>query len=371
MRVAFLTPALDPGYGWARYALELARALGDLGVDVVALTQAVTPPDGVSLADVRPVLPHLVPPQRRFLLRSLLAGGRVRRAAQDCDLLHVIAEPYSLLGAWSAGPRPLVVTAHGTYVPQTVRRRLVGGLYRRAYRRASRCAGLIAVSDYTAAQVRAVLPGAALTVIRNGVHADRFQGAAPAPDKRGPTVLASGGVKPRKGTHLLVAAAARIRQQVPDMQVIITGRQDDAAYLAQVRQQIAESGLADCVHLVGMIPEDELIGWYQHADVFALPALNVGGRFEGFGLVFLEASASGLPVVGTAGSGVEEAVIDGETGLLVPQDDVPALAAAITRLLADDARRAQMGAAGRAYARTQDWAAVAARVRALYEQVLA
>jgi len=189
---------------------------------------------------------------------------------------------------------------------------------------------------------------------------------APAPDKRGPTVLASGGVKRRKGTHLLVAALAHVREGVPDVQLVVTGRQDDPAYLADVRAQIAALGLDDHVLLAGQIPDDALLGWYQNADVFALPSLSVGERFEGFGLVFLEASASGLPVIGTTGSGVEEAIITGETGLLVPQDDPDALAGAIARLLQDEPLRARMGAAGRAYARTQDWSAVAGRVKDVY-----
>jgi phosphatidylinositol alpha-1,6-mannosyltransferase len=158
---------------------------------------------------------------------------------------------------------------------------------------------------------------------------------------------------------------------VPDAQLVITGRQDDPAYRSRIEAQIARLGLASAVHLPGVVPEDTLIGWYQHADVFALPSLNVGDRFEGFGLVVLEAGACGLPVVGTRGSGVEEAVIEGETGLLVPQDDAPALAAAITRLLDDPALRARMGETGRQHARQQDWSAVAARVRAVYESALA
>jgi phosphatidylinositol alpha-1,6-mannosyltransferase len=113
-----------------------------------------------------------------------------------------------------------------------------------------------------------------------------------------------------------------------------------------------------------------LRGWYQHADVFALPSLTVGEKFEGFGLVFLEASACGLPVIGTTGSGVAEAVRDGETGLLVPQNDVPALADAITRVLTDADLRARLGTAGRAYAETQDWAQVAARVVTVYRRAL-
>ncbi len=352
MRVALLTPEISPGYGWARYALELSEGLEALGVDVVVLTQ-------------HDVLPRLVPPLRGFLLRSLLALPRVRRAAAGCDLLHVVAEPYTLLAAAIAGTRPLIVTAHGTYVPQTSRRRGIGAFYRRAYQRAH----LIAVSDYTAGRVRDVLPNAHLTTIRNGVRVARFAEAVPAPQKRGPTVLATGGVKSRKGTHLLVAALAEVRQSVPDAQLVVTGRQDDAPYLAQVQAQIAALGLDDAVHLVGSISESDLIGWYQHADVFALPALSVGDRFEGFGLVLLEASASGLPVISTSGSGVEEAMIDGETGLLVPQNDVPALAAALLRLLNDAALRERMGSAGRAYAQTQDWSVVAERVAALYQAV--
>lgn len=174
----------------------------------------------------------------------------------------------------------------------------------------------------------------------------------------------------RKGTHLLVAAMARVREHIPDVQLVVTGRQADPDYLALVHHQIADLGLQNCVHLAGEIPERELIGWYQHADVFALPSLTVGGKFEGFGLVFLEASASGLPVIGTTGSGVEEALIDGETGLLVPQDNAPALAEAIIRLLSDDTLRVRLGTAGREYARTQDWSGVAAHIMALYRQLL-
>jgi phosphatidylinositol alpha-1,6-mannosyltransferase len=363
MRIALLTPEFDAMYGWASYARELANALRDQGADVRVFTQ---PGAASSEAfESLPMLPPLVPPPRGFLLRSLAAIGRMRRVTAGCDLLHVVAEPYSLLAAAAAGSRPVIITAHGTYVPQTAQRRGVGWLYRRAYRHAH----LIAVSDYTARQVRHIVPGANLTVIRNGVHFARFQVNMPAPEKTGPTILAVGGVKRRKGTHLLIEALALVKEQVPGAQLVITGRQGDQPYLAEVQERAVALGVNDQVHLVGQIPEDDLLAWYQHADVFALPSLTVGGKFEGFGLVFLEASASGLPVVGTTGSGVEEAVIDGETGLLVPQNDVPALAEAITRLLSDVAQRARMGAAGRDYARTQDWSAVAGRVMTLYQHI--
>jgi glycosyltransferase involved in cell wall biosynthesis len=363
MRVAFFTSEMNSSYGWARYALELADALRGQGIEVVALTQPSRAADDESaVIATRAVLPQLVPRPRGFVGRLAAHTLSARRAVADCDLLHVIAEPYSPLAALVAGGRPLVVTAHGTYVPRTARRRGVGALYRWAYRRSA----LIAVSEHTARQVRAALPAAAPVVIPNGVHFEHFQVPAPAPDKRGPTILASGRVSRRKGTHLLVAALARVREQVPDAQLVITGGHSDPGYVAEVQAQIAALGLQDAAHITGMIPERELLGWYQHADVFALPALTVSDRFEGFGLVLLEASASGLPTIATTGSGVEEAVVDGETGLLLPQNDVPALADALLRLLRDPDLRARMGEAGRAYARTQDWSAVAERVAAVY-----
>jgi glycosyltransferase involved in cell wall biosynthesis len=368
LRVAFLTPEIGSSYGWARYGMEIGRELAAQGVDVIALTQpSFQPPaDAAWLAESLPILPQLVPPGSPFLLRSLLAVPRVRRVLAGCDLVHVIAEPYALLGAWAAGSRPLVVTAHGTFVPRTVRRRMAGRLYQRAYRRAR----LIAVSQYTAGQVRAILPDVEPVVIHNGVHVARFQQPFPPPHKDGPTVLASGGVKPRKGTHVLIEALPRVRAAVPDVQLVITGHQDDSPYLSRVQQQIRQLKLESCVHLLGMIPENDLLSWYQHADVFALPSLNVGGQFEGFGLVFLEAGASGLPVVGTSGSGIAEAILDGETGFLVPQNDADALAEAIIRLLSDDTLRAQMGAAGRQHAQDMDWSSIATRLIAEYNKLL-
>ena len=367
MRVALVAPDFAAAYGWASYALDLGRSLSMQDVEVIALAQAggtVAPTLGA--ARVERVLPRLVPMRRGFLIRSLLAAQRVRRAVTGCDLLHVVAEPYAPLALWSAGARPLVVTAHGTFVPKTVARPLVGWLYRRAYTHAR----LIAVSEYTAAQVRTALPGADPVVIHNGVDFARFQPPQPDPGKHGPTVLASGGVKGRKGTHVLVEAFAQVRQQIPDARLIVTGA-TEPDYQAQVEALIAQHGLGDAVRLAGMIPEAELLAWYQHADVFALPSRNVGGKFEGFGLVFLEAGAAGLPVIGTHGSGLAEAVIEGETGMLVPQDDASALADVIVRLLRDPALRTRMGTAGRAHAERQDWGAVAARVRDIYAALLA
>lgn len=364
MRVGILAPELTEAHGWGRYTIDLMRALVAQGdVELVIAASSASPGDGgIPHAGYYPLLPSLVPAQRGITPRGLLTVPRLRTIFAGCDVIHATAEHYLPAAALVAGSRRLVVTAHGTYLPMSVRRR-VGPLFRWGARRAT----ILPVSQYTADRVREVLPDAALTVIPNGVHGARFAAAPETlPTKTGPTVLGVGVNKPRKGFHVLLEAVARVRADVPDVQCVIIGSQSDADYVAQLQAQIDTHGLAEHVQLLGRVPDDVLLGWYHTADVFALPAVNVGGKFEGFGLVYLEAGAAGLPVVGTWGCGAEEAIVDGETGLLVPQQDAGALAAALTRLLGDPALCAQMGTAGEARAAAFSWANIAVRVRDVY-----
>lgn len=369
MRVGLLTADLTHAHGWAHYSLSLLLALRDAGANVTVIAARNSPDvDGVT---VHQLLPALVPAERGLLLAQAQAVPAVRAALRGCHVVHAAVEPFAPAAAWSAGGRPLLVTAHGSYVGLLAGRRWpAGALYRRALRQAT----LVCVSQFTAQNVAAALLGARTTVIPNGIDPARFHHLPPlAAPKHGPTVLAVGAVKPRKGTLELVRALAVVRQTIPDAQGVIIGTLDaEPGYAAQVRAEIAALGLADSVHLLGHLPERELLAWYGAADVFALPALNVGGRFEGFGLAYLEASAAGLPVIGTTGCGAEDAVVDGVTGLLVPQSQVTdALPGAIIALLSDPARAAQMGAAGRQRARAQTWTRAAQQVLALYESVAA
>jgi len=364
MRVGLLAADLSHAHGWAHYSLSLLLALRAAGADVTVIAARNSPDvDGVAL---QRLLPALVPAQRGLIAAQLRAVPAVRAALRGCAVVHAAVEPFALAAAWSAGGRPLFVTAHGSYTGLLARRRWpAGALYRRALRRGT----LLCVSHYTARSAAAALPGARAVVVANGIDAARFAHLPPAAPKRGPTVLAVGAVKPRKGTLELVRALAAVRRTIPDVQGVIVGALDvEPGYTAQVRAEIAALGLADSVRLAGHVPERELLSWYGAADVFALPARDVGGRFEGFGLAYLEAGAAGLPVIGTTDGGAADAVEDGVTGLLLPPAQVTdALPGAIVALLSDPARAAQMGAAGRARARAQTWARAAQQTLALYE----
>ena len=367
MRIGLLTAELNRANGWATYSANLVAGLHAQGTPTVVACARNSPPPPF---ESHGLLPTLTPPDQHSLARSLRWLPRLRTLFRNCDIIHATAEPYAILAAALAGNRPLFITLHGSYVNLPRMRRFpIGALYARAMQRAQ----LICVSRHTAKVAEALLPAASTIVINNGVDAARFASAAPRVDKQAPTVLSAGGIKPRKGSLQLVEAMAVLRETLPAAQCVILGDPGaGSAYTARVRRRIEELGLGDHVRILGFVDEAIMRAWLARADVVVLPAMNDGLFFEGFGLVLLEAAAAGTAVVGTDNCGVADALIDGETGLIVSQDEVAReLPQALLQLLSDPARAAAMGAAGKRYAQTQTWQLVAERVSEQYQAALA
>lgn len=367
MRIGLITSDLSTNNGWANYSLNLIRQLRARGLSVTVVCARNSPPVEF---DTHARLPAVAPPERHSFLKAMRQAPRVRRLLRHCDIIHSTIEPYAILAAAVAGQRPLVVTAHGSYVNlPRLRPFPLGQLYRRAFERAR----LICVSRHTAEVAKTLLPGARAHVINNGLDARPFL-QQPACDivKTGPTVVTVGEIKPRKGTLQLVEAMAAVRERLPEAQCLIMGNpQEGSAYTKQVRETIKRLGLADSVRILGFVDADRMRAWLAAADVFALPALNDGWFFEGFGLSVLEASAAGTAVIGTDDCGVADAIDDGVTGLVIPQSQVrEALTRALLELLNDPEKSARMGAAGRERARAQTWQRVAEQVIAVYRSAL-
>jgi glycosyltransferase involved in cell wall biosynthesis len=142
---------------------------------------------------------------------------------------------------------------------------------------------------------------------------------------------------PHKGQRHLVAAAARVVRELPDVRFLIVG---EGELRDALTRQIKDLGLDRHVFLIGF--RDDVLGLMKSFDVFAMSSVT-----EGLGSAILEAMALSRPVVATRAGGIPEAVDDGVTGLLVPPHDEAALAAALVTLLRDPLRRTQLGAAGR------------------------
>ncbi|MCA9893166.1 MAG: glycosyltransferase family 4 protein [Anaerolineae bacterium] len=371
MHIGILAAKLTANSGWEHYSRALVLALVDAGHEVTVLV-----PQNMEIEDddldytIVPILPDVTPQEPRFLFKLADALPSARMMLMDCDVIHTTVELYAPLAAMIAGSRPLVMTVHGSYARYPQQRGWpVSMLYKWAYRRTV----MACVSHYTEQVAKQVLPAARTHVIANAVDAERFAHLpTPSQPKRGPTVITAGGVKRRKGTLELVRAIAKVRETIPEVQCLVLGTTSaEPNYVDQVEGDIERLGLEDTVHLLGFVPEKTLLESYAVADVFVLPSMNDGWKFEGFGLVHLEASAAGLPVIGTDNSGVVEAIDDGVTGLIVSQTDVEQeLPPAIVRLLTDESLARKMGEAGRRKAQAATWTHVAQQMVALYQSLL-
>jgi len=186
-----------------------------------------------------------------------------------------------------------------------------------------------------------------------------------------PTVLTVARVESRyKGFDVMVRAMPLIRSQVPEVVWVVIG---DGPLRSEVQQLAAAHGVDGAARFAGEVSDQERDGWFRRASVFAMPSRLPAGRLggEGFGIVFLEAGAHGLPVVGGNVGGALDAVVDGETGVLVDPLDHVAVATAVSQLLREPERAASLGRAGRDRAREFAWPLVAARVEQLLLDVAA
>nr|WP_067463583.1 glycosyltransferase family 4 protein [Actinomadura macra] len=169
---------------------------------------------------------------------------------------------------------------------------------------------------------------------------------------------------PRKGQDALIHAWPRVLKEVPDAALLLVG---GGPYRADLARLAASLDVDDSVVFTGGVPWEELPAHHDAGDVFAMPCRTRrrGLDVEGLGIVYLEASATGVPVVAGDSGGAPDAVLDGETGIVVPGRSVARIADAVAGLLADPARARRMGERGRAWVeREWRWDLQAARLGA-------
>ena len=267
---------------------------------------------------------------------AFLAAGL--SAARGCDLLHAHFAPTATVATVVARARriPVVLTVHGTDVRGVGSKGPASAMVRWGVLRCDRiiCAG----RELAESLARWGVDERRLAVIPNGVDAEFFARADPAP--AGHRILFVGRLAPEKGVEHLIQAMPAVLAKFPDAKLLLVG---DGPLLGDVRDQVTRLGLTDSVQFAGRQPRSAMPRWYGEATLVVLPSIQ-----ESFGVVLIEAMASGRAVVASRVGGIPEVLADGECGLLVPPGDSSELAQAISRLLADDHERASLAAKGRA-----------------------
>jgi len=293
--------------------------------------------------------------------------------ARDCEAVWFgAAAPLALLGAplRSAGARRIVACTHGHEVGWSM---LPGS--RQALRRIGDTTDVLTyVSKYTRHRFAAAFgPLAGLEHLPSGVDTALFR---PDPAARAeirkrhglgdrPTVVCVSRLVPRKGQDMLVRALPELRRRVPDVALLLVG---GGPYRKRLTTLVRDCDVERDVVFTGSVPWDELPAHYAAGDVFAMPARTRGKGLdvEALGLVYLEASAAGLPVIAGRSGGAPETVLDEVTGHVVDGRDVDQLVETLAPLLTDPARARKMGEAGRAWVSEQwRWDVLADRFRGM------
>ena len=357
MRIAFLDSWLQDaaeGSGTAVAIGGLARALESRGHAVTRIAPRGAWPPGL-LA--------------RRLWFNLTLPGRLRAAAVAGDGYDLIVG-FDIDGVRLAAssPVPYVCSIKGVLAEEARCERgwprlMLGSLARLEGLNARRAPLVLSTSAYCCQRIteRYRVPAERLALVPEGIDLELWQPCsddhvlAAADARREPlTVLCVARQYPRKRVIDLLEAFALVRARLSDARLVIIG---DGPEHSRLRQRLEELQLGEAVRLLGAVPDDATVRqWYSRSSVFCLPSEQ-----EGFGIVFLEAMASGLPVVSTTAAAIPEVVPDGQAGLLVPPRDPAALAEALLRLLEDRSLLARLRDGGRQHARRFSWDRVAQR----------
>jgi glycosyltransferase involved in cell wall biosynthesis len=333
MRVVVLTTSYprSPGEAAGRFVADAVERLRAAGVSVDVVSPASFRHFGIAYGHgiagnlrERPLRALALPAMLLAYLRA------ARRAAAEADLLHAHWLGSGAIAALCG--KPYVVQLWGTDVELARRVRPVA-------RAVLRRARLVVCASSALAGAARSLGALEVRVIPGGVDLppDERREADP------PQILFVGRLSPEKGILQLVEAAA--------------GRKLVVAGDGPLRDRVPGA--------LGFVPHEQLGTYYRQAAVVACPSLR-----EGFGVACLEAMAHGVPVVASAVGGLLDLVVDGRTGLLVPPGDVPALRAALERLLGDHDLRTRLGREARERAREFSWELVTRRTIAAYEDAL-
>ncbi len=348
MKILIIAENLELDSGWGRYSADLMGALKLEGVNIEF---------------------ECIPGPMRFKRRILFGWLDalklfIKYKDKNIDLIHCTVEPYAFITSLlSILLRvPYIITLHGTYAVLFLEHPLYNYFQYHAYKNAK---ALIAVSHYTKSRVEKYSVKNDIVVVPNGINLPVKATPRELGEKK--VLLGIGGLKRRKGFHLVIEALSKIEDVAQNLIYYIVGGEQDPLYAKELRALIKTHSLQERVIMTGRVTEEEKERLYNEADLFILTPVSEGLRFEGFGLVYLEANARGVPVIATMGSGAEEAVKNGYNGLLANESDPSDIALKVKEMLSDPIRYSEVSGNALEWAQKMQWSNNVKRYLDIYD----
>lgn len=353
MKILFITNELSEKSGWGRYSIDLITSLEKCGHEVSIVCEIKNPNFAFNQHDI---LSNPLSFRRNYILSSLSIFKFISISKDfKPDVVHCIVESYSLITFLFSliSRKNYILTAHGSFAIKPFRNYMYSFIQKFVYKRAKY---IVAVSNYTKKQILFKVPTLSnITVINNGISNYFLIRAKNNNRVIKPIILSVGALKNRKGFHISISAFVEVANKFPDYVYYLIGDTSDIKYVDSLRNIISSAHLEHRIKIISDVDDQKLFEMYEQSKLFILTPVSDEYNFEGFGLVYLEANAFGIPVIGSLDNGGEDAINDGVTGFLTQKSSVSDVSKKISLLLSDDMLYNSLSLNGKVYAEKMSW----------------
>jgi len=369
MKVALVVPSIKK-YGWGTYCYNLAN---ELSKKVDLCTFSLDTREGINFVNEK--IPNLYVKDKskvsNFTKKISISLKIVKKIKSGFDIYHSVDYPFSIFSFIKAklNRRTSIITGLGTFASKPLGNYGVSSwLLKKAYENSINTF----LSEYTRDQVLKKVECKNF-VIYPGVSYEKFQKVNNEKINYlrrmygNNVLLGVGGLIKRKGFDITIKSLKIVKKKFPNVKYLIIG---DGPERKNLLELVKNLNLQNNVKFLGEMINEEIIDFYHFCDIYVHTPVIVNGMYEGFGIVYLEASACGKPCIGSNSGGVPSAVINGVTGLLAKEGDIYSTANCIIKLLKDEKLRNKLGSNGKKRAKKLTWENMAKKYIKIYKNVM-
>jgi glycosyltransferase involved in cell wall biosynthesis len=334
MKICFVTHGLSEHYGYGRVSLNLVRSLNPLGITGPILTLLNSKPPKDLQSRTFPILQHQPTSPLVNPLLLLKDWSAINRYSHNCQGIHFLTES-SLATNLFGYQKPYIVTTYGTWALKPLTSHLLSRwIFTRAYNQAL---AVTSISQFTKKQLQSHTPNAHHQVIHPGIDLPQWksiQRRTQKPKNRKTThILSVGTLHPSKGYLISVPAVAQLSTQIkkPLHYTIVSNRTNP--HFQKQLTSIAKKYHFSKLSFIFKPSDQKLQNLYQQSNIFLLTSTNLDNDFEGFGVIFVEAFAMGIPVIASRSGAIPEVVQHHQTGLLAEEGNIQSTVRMLKKLI--------------------------------------